>query len=68
MCKMNLTLDFELSKEDNLLKRFEEIHNYIYANEAYLLSKRLRKSSKYCSSKFMTKTKEVIDFRFQQRN
>ncbi|MEK6679462.1 MAG: N-6 DNA methylase [Nitrospirota bacterium] len=30
---MNLTLDFELSKEDNLLKRFEEIHNYIYAND-----------------------------------
>lgn len=30
---MDLTLDFELSKEDNLLKRFEEIHNYIYAND-----------------------------------
>jgi type I restriction enzyme M protein len=30
---MNLALDFELSKEDNLLKRFEEIHNYIYAND-----------------------------------
>ena len=28
---MNLVL--ELSKEDNLLKRFEEIHNYIYAND-----------------------------------
>src|SRR3989304_6350964 len=30
---MNLPLEFELSKEDNLLKRFEEIHNYIYAND-----------------------------------
>ena len=30
---MDLTLNFELSKEDNLLKRFEEIHNYIYAND-----------------------------------
>lgn len=30
---MDLALDFELSKEDNLLKRFEEIHNYIYAND-----------------------------------
>ena len=30
---MKLSLDFELSKEDNLLKRFEEIHDYIYAND-----------------------------------
>lgn len=30
---MNLSLEFELYKEDNLLKRFEEIHNYIYAND-----------------------------------
>lgn len=30
---MKLPLDFELSKEDNLLKRFEEIHDYIYAND-----------------------------------
>jgi len=29
----DLTLDFGLSKVDNLLKRFEEIHNYIYAND-----------------------------------
>ena len=30
---MNLTLDLGLSKVDDLLKRFEEIHNYIYAND-----------------------------------
>jgi type I restriction enzyme M protein len=30
---MDLILPFELSKEDNLLKRFEEIHNHIYAND-----------------------------------
>lgn len=30
---MKLSLEFELSKEDNLLKRFEEIHDYIYAND-----------------------------------
>ena len=30
---MDLALDFGLSKVDNLLKRFEEIHNYIYAND-----------------------------------
>ncbi|MFN0204444.1 MAG: N-6 DNA methylase [Bacteroidia bacterium] len=30
---MNLLFDLPLSKEDNLLKRFEEIHNYIYAND-----------------------------------
>ena len=30
---MELLFDIELSKEDNLLKRFEEIHDYIYAND-----------------------------------
>lgn len=30
---MDLLFDIELSKEDNLLKRFEEIHDYIYAND-----------------------------------
>lgn len=34
MCKtMNSLFDIQLSKEDNLLKRFEEIHDYIYAND-----------------------------------
>ncbi len=30
---MNSLFDIELSIEDNLLKRFEEIHDYIYAND-----------------------------------
>ncbi|MDP2303038.1 MAG: N-6 DNA methylase [Ignavibacteria bacterium] len=30
---MNSLFEIKLSKEDNLLKRFEEIHNYIYAND-----------------------------------
>lgn len=30
---MNSLFDLQLTKEDNLLKRFEEIHNYIYAND-----------------------------------
>lgn len=30
---MDLLFDIQLSKEDNLLKRFEEIHDYIYAND-----------------------------------
>jgi len=29
----NLLFDIPLSKEDNLLRRFEEIHDYIYAND-----------------------------------
>ena len=29
----NLLFDISLSKEDNLLRRFEEIHDYIYAND-----------------------------------
>ncbi len=34
MCNtMNSLFDIQLSKEDNLLKRFEEIHDYIYAND-----------------------------------
>jgi type I restriction enzyme M protein len=31
--KKNTTPKFELSKEDNLLKRFEEIHDYIYSHD-----------------------------------
>jgi type I restriction enzyme M protein len=30
---MNSLFDIQLSKDDNLLKRFEEIHDYIYAND-----------------------------------
>jgi type I restriction enzyme M protein len=30
---MELLFDLPLSKEDNLLKKFEEIHNYLYAND-----------------------------------
>lgn len=30
---MNSLFDLPLSKEDNLLKKFEEIHDYIYAND-----------------------------------
>jgi len=30
---MNSLFDLQLSKEDNLLKKFEEIHDYIYAND-----------------------------------
>lgn len=34
MCDiMNSLFDSQLTKEDNLLKRFEEIHDYIYAND-----------------------------------
>ena len=29
----NLLFDISLSKEDNLMRRFEEIHDYIYAND-----------------------------------
>lgn len=30
---MDLLFDLQLTKEDNLLKKFEEIHDYIYAND-----------------------------------
>jgi type I restriction enzyme M protein len=30
---MDTLFDIQLSKEDNLLKKFEEIHDYIYAND-----------------------------------
>ncbi|NCO54881.1 MAG: N-6 DNA methylase [Bacteroidetes bacterium] len=30
---MNLLFDIQLTKEGNLLKKFEEIHDYIYAND-----------------------------------
>ncbi len=30
---MNLPVSFEMSHEDNLLRKFESIHNYVYAND-----------------------------------
>ena len=30
---MNSLFEIPLTKEDNLLKKFEEIHDYIYAND-----------------------------------
>ena len=30
---MNFLFDTQLTKEDNLLKKFEEIHDYVYAND-----------------------------------
>ena len=30
---MNSLFELQLTKEDNLLKKFEEIHDYIYAND-----------------------------------
>ena len=30
---MNTLFDIQLSKEDKLLRKFEEIHDYIYAND-----------------------------------
>ena len=43
---MDLALNFELSKEDQLLKRFEEIHNYIYANDGLSTQQTLEEITK----------------------
>lgn len=40
---MNSLFDLPLSKEDNLLKKFEEIHNYIYANDGLSTQQTLEK-------------------------
>ena len=59
---MNLSLDFELSKEDNLLKRFEEIHNYIYANDGLSTQQTLEEIIKILFIKIYDENKRSNQF------
>ena len=63
MCEnINLSLEFELSKEDNLLKRFEEIHNYIYANDGLSTQQTLEEIIKILFIKIYDENKRSNQF------
>jgi len=60
---MNLTLDLGLSKVDDLLKRFEEIHNYIYANDGLSTQQTLEEFIKILFVKISDETNRQKLFR-----
>ena len=63
MCKtMNSLFEIELTKEDNLLKKFEEIHNYIYANDGLSPQQTLEEFVKILFIKIYDETKNLNQF------
>jgi type I restriction enzyme M protein len=60
---MDLTLNFELSKEDSLLKRFEEIHNHIYANDGLSTQQTLEEIIKILFIKIYDENKRSTQFK-----
>lgn len=59
---MELLFDIELSKEDNLLKRFEEIHDYIYANDGLSPQQTLEEFVKILFIKIFDENKKLQQF------
>ncbi len=62
---MNTTLD--LIKEDNILKRFEEIHNLIYANDGLSTQEVLDEMIKILFIKFYDETHQCGQFKINQQ-
>ncbi|HRA73505.1 MAG TPA: hypothetical protein PLB11_11875, partial [Flavobacterium sp.] len=63
MCKiMNSLFEIELTKEDNLLKKFEEIHNYIYANDGLSPQQTLEEFVKILFIKIYDETNNLNQF------
>lgn len=63
MCKiMNSLFEIELTKEDNLLKKFEEIHNYIYANDGLSPQQTLEEFVKILFIKIFDESKNLNQF------
>lgn len=59
---MNSLFDLPLSKEDNLLKKFEEIHNYIYANDGLSPQQTLEEFVKILFIKFFDENERLNQF------
>jgi type I restriction enzyme M protein len=59
---MNSVFEFELSKEDNLLKRFEEIHDFIYANDGLSPQQTLEEFIKVLFIKFFDENENLQQF------
>ncbi len=63
MCKnMNSLFDLQLSKEDNLLKKFEEIHDYIYANDGLSPQQTLEEFIKILFIKILDENENINKF------
>ena len=59
---MNSLFEIELTKEDNLLKKFEEIHNYIYANDGLSPQQTLEEFVKILFIKIYDETNNLNQF------
>ena len=62
MCDMELNLDFELTKTDKLLRKFEEIHNFIYANDGLSTQQTLEEFIKILFIKIIDEKKKEKQF------
>lgn len=59
---MTPSFETELTKEDNLLKKFEEIHNYIYANDGLSPQQTLEEFVKILFIKIYDENKNLNQF------
>lgn len=59
---MELNLDFELTKTDKLLRKFEEIHNFIYANDGLSTQQTLEEFIKILFIKVIDEKKKQKQF------
>jgi type I restriction enzyme M protein len=59
---MDTLFDIQLSKEDNLLKRFEEIHDFIYANDGLSPQQTLEEFVKILFIKIFDENKNLKQF------
>lgn len=59
---MELNLDFELTKTDKLLRKFEEIHNFIYANDGLSTQQTLEEFIKILFIKVIDEKKKEKKF------
>ena len=59
---MELKLDFELNKTDRLSRKFEEIHNFIYANDGLSTQQTLEEFIKILFIKVIDEKKKEKQF------
>lgn len=62
VCIMELNLNFELTKTDKLLRKFEEIHNFIYANDGLSTQQTLEEFIKILFIKVIDEKKKHKQF------
>ena len=60
---MEFQLDFGLNKTDKLLRKFEEIHNFIYANDGLSTQQTLEEFIKLLFIKILDERNEVKSFK-----